>query len=67
MPGVGSRQVMLRGLNDPEVRAYYDLLLESAVLLGAKQFNGNLFYELRKLIDFQILIVNVRLISIEVN
>ena len=64
MPGVGSRQVMLKGLQDPEVRAYFDLLLESAALLGGQEYNENLYNELIQLIGFQILVVNVRLISI---
>ncbi|CAG2113421.1 unnamed protein product, partial [Medioppia subpectinata] len=34
MPGVGDRNVMLRGLDEPNVKAYYELLVESALLLG---------------------------------
>ena len=59
MPGVGSRKAMLNGLNDPNVRAYFDLLVQSAALLGANQFNPNLLNDLMQLINFQIRVANV--------
>ena len=62
MPGVGGRNVMLRGLTEPDVMAYYDLLLDSAILMNARIFNPNLFNEMKQLIDFQIAIVNVSIV-----
>ena len=50
---------MLKGFDEPNVRAYYELLVESALLLGAKDFNLNPFNEIKDLINFQILMVNV--------
>ncbi|XP_054159894.1 neprilysin-2-like [Oppia nitens] len=59
IPGVGDRNVMLNGMNDPNVRAYYDLLVECAILLGVKQTNGNPFNQIKDLIDFQIKIISL--------
>jgi len=58
-PGVGGRKVMLKGLNDSAVFAHYNLLVESALLLGAQKDDA--INEMMDLLYFQMAIVNVRI------
>ena len=58
MPGLNSRKLMLKGLNDSMVAAYYKQMSESAILLGAQPNSSH--SEMMDVLKLQIRIANVK-------
>jgi len=57
--GMPDRQYMIKGLNDSAVKAYYQLAIDAATLLGAKLETAT--EELKKAIEFEIKLANYSL------
>jgi len=57
--GMPDRSYMIKGLNDPTVRSYYQLAIDAAVLLGADPKRAE--NELKDAIEFEIKLANLSL------
>ncbi len=55
--GLYDRDLLLKGVNDSSVLAYYDLMVKSAVLLGANQKIAK--KQMMEVLEFETLLANV--------
>ena len=55
------REYLVKGFDDPNVQAYYNYQVDSAVILGAERFNAEL--EMKDILAFEIQLAEVSLRS----
>lgn len=59
-PGLGmAREYLMKGVEDPDVKAYYEYMLDVALLMGAEEEQGA--REMLEVLDFEIQLANISL------
>ena len=55
--GLFDRDLLLKGIEDPSVAAYYKFMVDSAILLGAKKSDAE--KQMQEVLDFEMNLANV--------
>ena len=55
--GLFDRDLLLKGIEDPSVAAYYRFMVDSAILLGAKKSDAE--KQMQEVLDFEMNLANV--------